>query len=85
MSRCFVAPADVVVDQVGPGVVVGVVGAVEAAVAPAFELGLDPLEPAGVLGSVGELAVVGVGPGAHPLASVNGKLSRINAIRRCAG
>ena len=47
-----VTPVDVAGDQPGLGVVVGVVGAGEAEVAEAFELGLDPVEPGGVVGCV---------------------------------
>jgi hypothetical protein len=48
----IVAPGDVVGDQPGLGVVVGVVGAGEAEVAEAFELGLDPVEPRAVVRGV---------------------------------
>jgi hypothetical protein len=41
---------------------VGVVGAVEPEVAQAGELDLDVVEPAGVVGDVEELDVVGGGP-----------------------
>ncbi len=45
-----VAPADVVEDEPGLGVVVGVVGAGEAEVAESFELRLDPDVPIDVKG-----------------------------------
>ena len=51
----IVAPVDVAGDQPGLGLVVGVVGAGEAEVAQPFELGLDPVQPGGVVGRVGEL------------------------------
>src|SRR5207244_10993548 len=60
-----VAPGDVVGDEPRLGLVVGVVGAGEAEVADALELRLDAVEPGGVVGCVGELGVVGGGPGAH--------------------
>ena len=69
-----VAPVDVVADEPGLGVVVGVVGAVEAEVAEPFELRLDPVEPGGVVGRVGELDVVGVGPTADVVAFVGGEV-----------
>jgi hypothetical protein len=46
-----VAPVDVVEDQAGLGVVVGVVCAVEAEVAEPLELRFDPVEPGGVAGA----------------------------------
>ena len=62
----LVAPVDVVGDQPALGLVVGVVGAVQAEVAESLELRLDPVQPGGVVGRVGELDVV-VG---SPLADV---------------
>src|SRR5215210_450243 len=70
----LIAPLDVVGDQSGLGVVVGVVGAGEAEVAEAFELRLDPVQPGGVVGCVGELDVVVGGPGAHLVAFVDGEV-----------
>src|SRR5215217_7676162 len=70
----LIAPLDVVGDQSGLCVVVGVVGAGEAEVAEAFELRLDPVEPGGVVGCVGELDVVVGGPGAHLVAFVDGEV-----------
>ena len=71
-----VAPVDVVEDQSCLGVVVGVVGAGEAEVAEAFELGLDPVEPGGVVECVGELDVVVCRPAADLVAFVWGESCR---------
>jgi hypothetical protein len=57
-----VAPGDVAADEPGLGGVVGVVGAIQAEVAQRLELGLDPVQPGGVVGGVGELDVVEPGP-----------------------
>src|SRR5215212_10515328 len=69
-----VAPGDVAADQSGLGRVVGVVGAGDAEVAERLELWLDPVQPGGVEGRVGELDVVGVRPGAHLLAQVRAEV-----------
>jgi len=52
----------------------GLVGAGEAEVAEPFELRLDPVEPGGVVGRVGELDVVVGGPLAHLVAFVRGEV-----------
>lgn len=69
-----VAPVDVAGDQLGLGGMVGVVGAVEAEVAEPLELRLDPVEPGGVVGRVGEFDVVAGGPSAHLVAFVDGEV-----------
>ena len=79
-----VAPFDVVGDEAGLGLVVGVIGAVEAEVAEASELGLDPVEPGTVEGRVGELGVaLAQARTSSPLCGE--KLSRTSAIRVVAG
>ena len=66
----FVAPIDVVADQLVLGGVVGVVGAVQAEVAHSFELRLDPVQPGRVVRRVRELDVVAERPAADGVALV---------------
>lgn len=70
-----VAPGDVAADQPGLGGMVGVVGAGEGEVAQGTELGLDAVQPRGVMGRVGELDVVLLCPLAYRVAFVGLKLS----------
>src|SRR5712691_4270095 len=70
----LVAPVDVVEDEPGLGLVVGMVSAGEAEVAQALELWLDPVEPGGVVGRVGELDIVVDRPLAHLFALVDGEV-----------
>ena len=54
----MVAPVDVSADEAGLGGVVGVVGAGEREVSEGSELGLDAVQPGGVVRGVGQLDVV---------------------------
>src|SRR5581483_11101308 len=69
-----VPPVDVAADHAGLGPVGFVVGAVEGEVAQGGELGLDPVEPAGVEGDVGQFDVVGLGPVPDPAVGLRGQV-----------
>ena len=84
-----VPPSDVATDHVGLFVMVLVVSAVKGEIAQGGEVALDPVEPAGVGRHVGELDVVGLGPGPDPFVGAAGqvglKLSSTSPMRTSGG